>query len=135
MVSSIHVVTVKMCHCVQGDCSDSGWMVPSSLISSYHVSDCVCEEGWGGDHCNTDKDGCVANPCGSGQCNDLTPSEEVSESRPYTCSSCSAGYRLDDGDCVGKCLLIIGHYYHREIHIHVYTPLLFVLAVYCNKVQ
>ena len=102
MVSAIHVVTVNLCHCVHGTCSQTSWFTPSPRIPSYRVQDCDCEDGRDGDYCGEDRDGCVASPCGTGQCEDLSPEDEVAEGRPYNCTSCSEGYEVDSLECVGQ---------------------------------
>ncbi|XP_053372966.1 uncharacterized protein LOC123561091 [Mercenaria mercenaria] len=57
-----------------------------------HVTGCVCDVGWTGEKCDTDKDECANFPC--------TGQNEICTNTPgsYTCT-CETGYKEKDGIC------------------------------------
>ncbi|XP_035686712.1 mucin-like protein [Branchiostoma floridae] len=93
---------VYMCSCRNnGSCNTSNSMDPS-LVSDdkrFVIMDCVCQDGYTGQQCETDIDACAANfdPCFPGvNCTDLTPPADVDG---YECGECPVGYEGNGTIC------------------------------------
>ena len=62
-----------------------------------------------GDYCESDMDGCQDNPCTQGtNCTDVTPAEQVTNDKSYTCSDCPEGTEDNEGICLCKYVLSTG---------------------------
>jgi hypothetical protein len=113
--SSVLQVTVTICNgCNQhGTCNFASF---STLGNGtiFQLADCICYSGWSGSSsadCSSNLNACLQSPCGpnnSAACTDMTPEQENATGLAYTCSSCPAGYVLDNQQCrdVDECMQI-----------------------------
>ncbi|XP_078619241.1 mucin-like protein [Branchiostoma floridae x Branchiostoma japonicum] len=93
---------VYMCSCRNnGSCNTTSGMDPSLVTDDekFVVLDCVCQDGYTGEKCETDLDACAANfdPCFPGvNCTDLPPPADVDG---YECGECPTGYQGNGTIC------------------------------------
>ena len=64
--------------------------------SSVSQVPCVCSDGWSGDHCTIDFDGCANFPCYE----NVTCTDNKAPLAGYTCGSCPQGHTGDGRYCV-----------------------------------
>ncbi|KAK2151947.1 hypothetical protein NP493_2549g00003, partial [Ridgeia piscesae] len=95
-------VSVNLCDCSgHGECLFDLLADGYELKQTFRIVQCNCSTGWEGDHCESDLDGCQDNPCTEGtNCTDVTPEEQVSTNKSFTCSECPQGTKENEGTCL-----------------------------------
>ncbi|KAK2181215.1 hypothetical protein NP493_406g02023 [Ridgeia piscesae] len=91
-----------MCDCSgNGDCLFTELAADQKEASKFRVVACKCNVGYAGTSCADNFDGCQDNPCTMlTNCTDLSPSEQATQNKAFTCSECPTGYIDDYGICV-----------------------------------
>ncbi|XP_053372749.1 uncharacterized protein LOC123561027 [Mercenaria mercenaria] len=101
----LDVVIVLCTGCTShGVCNTSVIREDVKSTDNFKYATCICEPYWTGDDCETDYDGCEANPCSVGRnCTDTLADDHKADQnlKPYTCSPCPAGYNDTGVKCEG----------------------------------
>ncbi|KAL5009486.1 hypothetical protein ScPMuIL_011791 [Solemya velum] len=107
--SAVLTVLVRLCR----GCSNNGvcqFDAADGIEDSYYLVPCTCTEGWTGDNCEEDVNGCADDPCPVGTtCTDIAAAEYRQSNLSFKCGDCPTGYDMSpSGDkCidVNECLL------------------------------
>ncbi|XP_077993149.1 uncharacterized protein LOC144447117 [Glandiceps talaboti] len=99
--STTFVVVVRLCDCKNnGVCDFMGSTNGSDVVNdNFKVVPCICANGWTGDFCEADYDGCQDGPCYTDVLcfDEVAPHDDSHDG--FTCGSCPSGL---DGDGI-KC--------------------------------
>ena len=86
---------ITVCACVNGECRDGLYSYQSSALR-YKLQACLCDDGYDGDLCDSDVNGCALEECYPGvACTDLPPPSTSGE-----CASCPGGTIGDGMTCL-----------------------------------
>ncbi|XP_013383336.2 uncharacterized protein LOC106153782 [Lingula anatina] len=84
----------------QGSCNFDQLRDGQNVDSSIRLVNCNCSVGYTGVDCESEIDGCADNPCPpTGNCTDLTPSEEETQGVSFRCL-CPSGYFILGLKCI-----------------------------------
>ncbi|XP_077993150.1 uncharacterized protein LOC144447118 [Glandiceps talaboti] len=99
--STTFVVVVRLCDCKNnGVCDFMGSTNGSDVVNdNFKVVPCNCANGWTGDFCEVDYDGCQDGPCYPGVlCFDVAAPHDDSHDE-FNCGSCPSGLEGDGIKC------------------------------------
>ena len=72
------------------------------LMACVQVAGCICDEAYGGLHCENDFDGCADDPCYTDvSCTDIT-----APGAGFTCGPCPVGLTGNGTKCYGNDFLL-----------------------------